>query len=108
MGESASIVCRSLALLADHTGKGLRRYGQPKERLLDLVPRPLDHEALNRSLEKLCLDALREEYDSMLPPSRGMNGGDETATETVVVRTEDWLDTDDQLWGEERFALGPV
>jgi len=26
----------------------------------------------------------------------------------VVVSMKDWLDTDDQLWGEERYAIGPI
>ena len=31
------------------------------------------------------------------------NDGDE-----VAVKLKEWLDTDDQLWGEERYIMGPV
>jgi hypothetical protein len=39
-----------------------------------------------------------------------MGGGDmeECDGEEVIVRVDDYLETDDPLWGEERFAIGPL
>lgn len=85
---------------------------EPKQRLLDLLPPPLDHEALQRKVNSICLTALKEDYDALVKPIGGkvaapvvdeQNDGD-----AVVVRVEDWLNTDEQLWGEERYAIGPI
>ena len=61
------------------------------ERLLDLLPRPLDREMIARKVEDMALHLGTE------------NDGDE-----VAVKLKEWLDTDDQLWGEERYIMGPV
>lgn len=110
---------------------------RPTERLLDLLPPPLDHNELSRRIENICLTALQEEYNSMYQAastSRGfasiggtgvgglsstagyggvVGGGshddvDENDGRAIVVSMKDWLDTDDQLWGEERYAIGPI
>jgi enhancer of polycomb-like protein len=91
-------------------GIGLPRSLQPKERLLDLLPRPLDHDALSRKIEAICLNALKEDYEMVgksTPANTGVIEGDENDGDEVVVKVDDWLDTDDQLWGEERFSIGP-
>ena len=94
-------------------GNGLPRSIKPKERLLDLLPTPLDHEMLSRRIESICVGALREDYEKMAgaPPIAGVSGGvldvEENDGEEVVVKVDEWLATDSQLWGEERFAIGP-
>ena len=77
---------------------------KPKERLLDLLPRPLDHGAASRTIEDLCIAAIKEDYEA-----KAGAGGDaeENDGDEVIVRLDDWLETDDQLWGDERFAIGP-
>lgn len=81
-------------------GRGLARYTKPKDRLLDLLPEPLDRDGLSRKIEEMCVAAIQEDFDARHDEE---NDGDE-----VLVRLEDWLNTDDQLWGEERFQLGPL
>lgn len=92
----------------------------PKERLLDLLPQPIDREALSRRIEDICLAALKEDYDVQEPTSGvagppgtaatmpGMTDNEENDGRAVVVKMKDWLNTDDQLWGEERYAIGPI
>ncbi|KAG7362863.1 enhancer of polycomb-like protein [Nitzschia inconspicua] len=91
---------------------------QPKERLLDLLPPQINKDRLSRRIEDICMSALREEYAAQelaaseaLLPTAGVAGlpdpGENDGT-AVVVKMKDWLNTDDQLWGEERFSCGPV
>jgi enhancer of polycomb-like protein len=95
-------------LVAPHTvfraGFAMPRSVKPKERLLDLLPRPIDHDAASRKIEDLCIAAIREDFEA-----KASAGGDaeENDGDEVIVSLDDWLETDDQLWGEERFAIGP-
>ena len=52
------------------------------------------------------MDALREDYET--PPGTLPGQDAENDGEVVLVKMQDWIDTDDQLWGEERFAIGPI
>jgi enhancer of polycomb-like protein len=77
------------------------RAGQPlpmpeKRRLLDLLPRPLNHAHVSQRIQELVLrdETVGDEQE---------NDGDE-----IVVKVDDWLETDDPLWGDERFAIGPI
>jgi enhancer of polycomb-like protein len=77
---------------------------RPKGRLLQLLPQPLPqpHHVMSRRVEELCAAAIRQDYETM-------GGGDEENDgDEVIVKVKDWLDTDDQLWGDERFAIGPI
>ena len=79
---------------------------QPQERLLDLLPDPLDHGALSRKIEALSAAAIKEDFDAKamsIGADQDENDGDE-----VLVRLDDWVDTDEQLWGDERYAIGPI
>lgn len=71
--------------------------------LLDLLPRPVDSLQVKRHVEGLTVAALREE-DALMnqPPS------EEADADQVLVRVDDWLDTDEQLWGEEKYIIGPL
>eukprot|EP00957_Ditylum_brightwellii_P022388 1688984-Ditylum_brightwellii.AAC.1 len=33
---------------------------------------------------------------------------DENDGDELLIRVNDWLETDEQIWGEERFVIGPV
>ena len=74
---------------------GQRLPMPPKDRLLDLLPQPLDYASVSRKIEELCA-------------SQEILGDDENDGEEVVVKMQDWLGTDDQIWGDERFAIGPL
>lgn len=104
-------------------GKGMVRSTQPKARLLDLLPRPLDHEALSRRVEEMCVAAIREDLDTRtatmlqqaaagphhgVAASAATDHADENAGDEIIVKLDDWLDTDDQIWGEERHVMGPI
>jgi len=83
---------------------------EPKERLLDLLPSPIDKDKLSRRIEEICLSALKEDYDAHgngLRNASGENTEDNDGRE-VVVKMKDWLNTDEQLWGEERYSIGPI
>lgn len=94
-------------------GNGHVSTNKPKQRLLDLLPQPIDRPALSRRIENICLTALKEDYDSAAATA-GLSGSastvdaEENDGEVVVVKVADWLNTDEQLWGEERFSIGPI
>ena len=74
---------------------------------------PSQRPALSRRIENICLTALKEDYDSAAATA-GLSGSastvdaEENDGEVVVVKVADWLNTDEQLWGEERFSIGPI
>ena len=75
-------------------------------RLLDLLPRPIDTERASARIEEICVASILEDapaFQNPNDPDAPQNDGEE-----VVVRTSQWIDTDDHLWGEERHAIGPV
>lgn len=90
---------------------------EPKERLLDLLPSPIDKDRLSRRIEDICLSALKEDYDAnasgpsttaVAAATAILEEADDNDGIEVVVKMKDWLNTDDQLWGEERYAIGPL
>jgi len=96
-------------------GKGLARQSRKDEeqrtRLLDLLPKPLDQKAVSRRIEGISVTALQEEIEfatGAQAPSTVAADTDENDGEQVLVKMEDYLETDGQPWGEERFAIGPV
>jgi enhancer of polycomb-like protein len=88
-------------------GRGLKRSLEPKERLLDLLPKPLDKSSLSRRIEGLAIAAIKEDHE-IRAMATGMGDADENDGEEVIVKLDDWLDTDDQVFGEERYAIGPI
>ena len=98
-------------------GKGLaRRDGEStneRKTLLDLLPEPLDHRSLSRKIEELSLAALQEDIEVATggvagPPTTTPVDPEENDGDQVLVKMDDWLETDEQRWGEERFAIGPI
>ena len=68
-----------------------------KDQLLDLLPEPLDYSSVSQKIEELC--ATQEILGDI-----ENNDGEE-----ALVKMQDWLATDDQVWwGGERFAIGSV
>jgi hypothetical protein len=68
----------------------------------------LDRDRLSQRIEAISLAALKEDYDT--PPGAGVVGPDaeENDGDIVLVPLKEWLNTDDQVWGEERYAIGPI
>jgi enhancer of polycomb-like protein len=94
-------------------GFGLERSLESKERLLDLLPDPIDHIGLSRKIEEMCAMAIKEDHDVAIATMAGQplpqsSDPDEIACEAVLVKVEDWLECDDQRWGEERCSIGPI
>lgn len=86
---------------------------EPKERLLDLLPPRINKDGLSRRIEEICFTALKDEYDAQTsgstnPTFAGVADPEENSAGEVVVKVKDWLETDDQLWGDERYFLGPL
>ena len=79
---------------------------KPRQRLLDLLPTPLDHAAVARRIETMSVAAIKEDYDAAATAQA--DGSNENDGEVVVVPLQDWLETDDHTWGEERYSIGPV
>mmetsp|Transcript_11314 Transcript_11314/g.16621 ORF Transcript_11314/g.16621 Transcript_11314/m.16621 type:complete len:541 (-) Transcript_11314:27-1649(-) len=82
-----------------------------KDRLLELLPPPIDHAAISQKVEEMCVSAIREDFEASVgAPTAAEVSGDpeENDGEEVLVKMSDWLNTDDQLWGQERFAIGPI
>jgi len=104
--------------------------------LLELLPKPLDRRKIQRRIEDIAAAALEEDEHeremfamsgggggysggggkNIALSSTGVGGGGASGgvdegnggVEEVMVKLSDWLDTDEQHWGEERFAIGPV
>ena len=88
-------------------GKGLRPYRDPKARLLDLLPSPLDSLSLSRKVEEICVAGIQQDYEKRMLPAASGGEPEENDADEVIVRTSDWNETDGQLWGEERYTIGP-
>ena len=85
-------------------GRALPPATTPAERLLDLLPQPLNHARLSQRIEEMSAAAIREDFEARtLSTEPEENDGDE-----IMVSLDDWIDADDQLWGEERYAIGPI
>uniref|UniRef100_A0A7S2EJD1 Uncharacterized protein n=1 Tax=Trieres chinensis TaxID=1514140 RepID=A0A7S2EJD1_TRICV len=100
-------------------GDGLGRCGdkvRPAERLVQLLPNPIDHSKLSQRIQSICAKAMDDDEDDA--PERSVTGGstassnaldpDDNEGDMVLVPLEDWLDTDEQVWGGEQFAIGPI
>jgi hypothetical protein len=69
----------------------------------------LDHVVLSQKIEEMCVAAIQEDYETATTPTCAAPlNADENDCKEVLVKFNDWLDTDEQLWGEERFAIGPL
>lgn len=83
-------------------------------RLLDLLPGPLDRSKVSQRIESISSMAMiddEEKTAKMKMPSvvsQGTNISEDIQTEDVLVKIKDWIETDEQLWGEEMSVLGPV
>lgn len=86
-------------------------------RLLELLPEPLNHRMISRRIEEIAVAALSDDdrntnqlrRTSSLPSVSDVNTNDENDGEEILVKINDWMETDEQLWGDElSCAIGPV
>jgi enhancer of polycomb-like protein len=101
---------QQLNLITDNVftaGNGMHFSLEPKERLLDLLPKPLDPAAISRRIEALSVASMKEDFENR--KFSAMAGEmEENDYEEVVVQLSDWLETDEQQWGDERYVIGPI
>lgn len=100
------------------SGDAARLHGpsDPHSRLLDLLPEPIDYLKLSRRIEEIAADALNDDDNNMnkhkrarLPMSTDANTEDENDGEEILVKMSEWIETDEQLWGEELcYPIGSV
>lgn len=85
-------------------GKPMQMSSQPKRHLLDFLPPPIDRAALSRKIESAAVALIEEGQDARTGGEQmdDADGGD------AVVPLGEWLDTDEQAWGEERYMIGPL
>jgi len=91
------------------TGDQLPPVGRP----LQLLPKPLNHEKLSRTIEEISAAALSDDEENLATYARNAafpsgNIDESNSCQEVLVKVSDWLESDEQIWGEERFAIGPV
>ncbi len=89
----------------------LRTDSDPAERLLQLLPKPLEHEKISRRIEEICSSALIEDKEIMKMQNSNKAGNtdlNDDDGDEILVKLDDWLNTDEQLWGEERFTIGSL
>jgi enhancer of polycomb-like protein len=89
-------------------GYGILRSLEPKARLLDLLPKPLDRIGLSHRIEALSVAAIKEDFEARKVSAVVAADSEENDGDEIIVRLEDWLDTDEQEWGEERYVIGPI
>lgn len=84
-------------------GKPMPISSKPKRHLLDLLPQPIDRAVMSRKIESAAVALIKEDQDARASGDQmdDADGGD------AVVPLADWLDTDEQKWGEERVVIGP-
>jgi len=96
--------------------------------LFRLLPKPIDLELVSRRIEHICAEAVSDDEEGEGRARAGsitgqpsgaaaveigtgeaaVAEGEENDGEAILVKAEDWIATDDQLWGSERFASGPI
>jgi len=84
---------------------GLPLPQKPQQQLLDLLPRPLDEAKLHRRLQELSFSLLQDDMTAAVSAGDPLDDND---GDQVIVKLDDYLETDEQIWGEERFIVGPI
>ena len=104
--EEATVYIAGQASASTHTASATP--------LFRLLPKPLDHEMVSRRIEHVCVEAVTDDDNrdsEKRIPVLGVDPEEEVEKndgDAILVKLEDWICTDDQLWGEERGAAGPL
>jgi hypothetical protein len=80
----------------------------PKSSLLELLPKPLDYTALSRRIEALSVAAIKEDFESRSLNAVAAGDLEEIDADEVIVDFDEWLETDELRWGDERYVIGPI
>lgn len=98
-------------LVSDNTftaGNGMHFSLDPKSSLLELMPKPLDYAAIGHRIEALSVAAIKEDCETRHLNAVAAGDMEENEIDEVIVGLDEWLDTDDQQWGDERYVIGPI
>ncbi len=105
------------------SGTGAQMTNHENNRMLDLLPEPLNTKRVSRRIEEIAAAALGDDDDQTgsksinrapsLPTAAAAAGtstqiDESNNTEYVVVKMCDWIETDEQMWGPEISTLGSV
>lgn len=94
-------------------------------RMLDLLPEPLDYRYISRRIEQISASALYEDENytkdessitPSVPPSLATTTGtsaplddiENNRSQHILVNLDEWIETDEQLWGPEISILDEV
>ena len=80
----------------------------PKRSLLELLPKPLNHSAISRRIEALSVAAIKEDVEARNLNAVAAGDLEENEVDAVIVGLNEWLETDEQQWGDERYVIGPI
>jgi hypothetical protein len=84
--------------------------------LLDLLPMPLDYSLLSRRIEEISAAILTEDdmdqekiytKTSNFSMTTSYDMGKNNPKE-ILVRMDDWLTSDENAYGEEKYVIGPI
>ena len=98
-------------LLLDNTysaGKGMHFSLDPKCSLLELLPKPLNYTSISRHIEALSVAAIKEDFEARNLYAVAAGDLEENEVDEVIVDLDEWLETDGQEWGDERYVIGPI
>ena len=102
---------QNINLQTDNTytaGNGMHFSLDPKNRLLELLPAPLNQTAISRRIEALSIAAIKEDFEARHLNAAAAGDMDDNEVDEVIVELDEWLETDEQQWGDERYVIGPL
>jgi len=70
-------------------------YASAASTLLDLIPPHLDYKKTRMKIAEICAQWSDEDADDY-------------HSNVELVKVADWINTDDQRWGEEKLVIGPL
>jgi enhancer of polycomb-like protein len=97
--------------LTDNTycaGNGMHFSLNPKHNLLELLPKPLNHAAISRRIEALSVAAIKEDFEARNLSAVTAGDVEDNEADEAIVDLDEWLETDEQQWGDERYVIGPI
>ncbi len=71
--------------------------------LIDLMPPKLDVKQARMKIAEICAQWSDEEEDE-----EELNNNTNSTTHVELVKVSDWINTDEQPWGEEKLVIGPL
>lgn len=75
----------------------------PASSILDLMPPTLDVKQTRMKIAEICAQWSEEEEEV-----EELNNANNSTTHVELVKVSDWINTDEQPWGEEKLVIGPI